>query len=117
MGQGTRTHRGVLDEVGSPRLKACLDTGHRLLFSRESLERWFEVLGDRIVYLHPTDNSETRTPSSCSVPAWSTGPRSQSWPLAYAHEPLAVIETPTLERVRASSRFLQRERVYPSTAV
>jgi sugar phosphate isomerase/epimerase len=103
----------VLEGVGSSRLKACLDTGHHVLFARESLERWFEVLGTKIAYLHLTDNLgevDDELALGTGVVDW----RELSRLIArYGDQPLAVIETPTMERIRASLRFLEAERIYP----
>ena len=106
----------VLDGVGSPRLKACLDTGHHLLFSRESLERWFEVLGDRIAYLHLTDNlgdEDSELALGTGLVDWAEVTKLVA---RYGEEPPAVIETPTIERIRASLRFLKTEHLYPFAA-
>jgi sugar phosphate isomerase/epimerase len=106
----------VLDGVGSPRLRACLDTGHHLLFSREPLERWFEVLGENIAYLHLTDNLgdvDSELALGTGVVDWAEVTRLVARSGA---QPLAVIETPTIERIRASLRFLESGHVYPFEA-
>jgi sugar phosphate isomerase/epimerase len=36
--------------------RACIDVGHVTAFSRLSLERWWDVLGDRVVAVHLHDN-------------------------------------------------------------
>jgi sugar phosphate isomerase/epimerase len=48
--------RYVLDGVGSENFKANLDTGHVNIYSKISIERWVEVLGDRLSYIHLNDN-------------------------------------------------------------
>lgn len=103
----------VLEGVGSPQLKVCLDTAHRQLFSREPLERWFEVLGGDIAYLHVVDTLgelDDEPVLGTGVVDWSEVSRLVG---RYAGEPVAVIETPTLDRIRASLSFLQAERIYP----
>lgn len=47
--------RCLLEEASNPKVRACLDTGHAVL-TRTPLEKWFEVLGDRIGYVHLSDN-------------------------------------------------------------
>src|SRR5919204_6197405 len=103
----------VIEGVESPRLSACLDTGHHLIFSREPLGRWFDLLGENIAYLHLTDNLGEED----NELALGTG--KVDWPGLsrlvdrYADRPVAVIETPTMERVRASLDFLEEQRLYP----
>lgn len=103
----------VLGGVGSPRLKACLDTGHHLLFSHEPLERWFRVLGSNIAYLHLTDNMgdvDSELALGTGVVDW---PELTTLVDRYCDQPYAVIETAGLERIRASLSFLQKEGIYP----
>lgn len=42
--------------VPGDRLRFCLDTGHVNCFSRLSIGRWYDALGERIVALHLHDN-------------------------------------------------------------
>lgn len=46
----------LLDLVGSPHLRACLDTGHVNLFSRVPLPGWVAALDRRLTYVHLSDN-------------------------------------------------------------
>jgi sugar phosphate isomerase/epimerase len=48
--------RRVLDGVGSENFKANLDTGHVNIYSKVPIERWVEVLGDHLAYIHLNDN-------------------------------------------------------------
>ncbi len=43
--------------IDSPNLGICFDTGHFNLFSKVSLEKWFENIGDNIIEAHLHDNS------------------------------------------------------------
>ena len=45
----------LMNRISSPRIGVCLDLGHAF-YSRMPLEHWFESLGDRIGYLHLSDN-------------------------------------------------------------
>lgn len=47
--------RLLMDTVASDRIGVCLDVGHAN-YSRVPVEQWFEILGDRIGYLHLSDN-------------------------------------------------------------
>ena len=103
----------VLEGVDSPRLKACLDTGHHLLFSREPLERWFELLGENLAYLHLTDNlgdEDSELALGSGAVDWTEVSRLAD---RCAGQPVAVIETPTMERIRASLGFMEAQHVYP----
>jgi sugar phosphate isomerase/epimerase len=48
--------RRVLDGVSRENFKANLDTGHVNIYSKVPLERWVEVLGDHLYYVHLNDN-------------------------------------------------------------
>ncbi len=44
--------RQVLDRVHSPHLRACLDVGHALIYSKLPLETWIDTLAPYLVYTH-----------------------------------------------------------------
>ncbi len=46
----------LLREVDSQDFGVCFDTGHFNLFSKATMEEWFDALGRRIVELHLHDN-------------------------------------------------------------
>jgi len=46
----------VLDGVDSENFKANLDTGHVNIYSKVPIEKWVEVLGDHLSYVHLNDN-------------------------------------------------------------
>jgi sugar phosphate isomerase/epimerase len=48
--------RGVLEGVDSENFRANLDTGHVNIYSKVPIERWVEVLADRLSYVHLNDN-------------------------------------------------------------
>ncbi len=52
--------RDVLDGIGDPRAKICLDIGHANCYSAVPVERWIDVLGDRIGHVHLHNNSGAR---------------------------------------------------------
>lgn len=49
--------RMLMDEISSPFLGICFDTGHFNLFSRKSLEEWISVIGQFIFEFHLHDNN------------------------------------------------------------
>lgn len=51
--------RELVDAVGHPRIKACLDTGHANIYSSASLHTWLDTLEDRLVYVHSHNNMGT----------------------------------------------------------
>jgi len=49
----------LIEKVGHKNFGFCFDTGHFNLFSRVSMERWFESLGERLLEVHLHDNDGT----------------------------------------------------------
>lgn len=49
----------LLKQMDRPNLGFCFDIGHFNLFSRVPMERWFDVLGQRIFEVHLHDNNGT----------------------------------------------------------
>lgn len=52
--------RRLLDAIDSPHIGHCFDIGHFRLFSKVSIEEWFQQLGKRIVEVHIHDNNGGR---------------------------------------------------------
>jgi len=50
------TLKALVDEVGSPHFRVCLDAGHLAVFSRVPFEEWFSALGPYIAEVHLHDN-------------------------------------------------------------
>ena len=46
----------LIEKIDSPDFGFCFDTGHFNLFSRVTMEQWFESLGRRLVEVHLHDN-------------------------------------------------------------
>jgi len=46
----------LIDKMANPDFGFCFDTGHFNLFSRVSMEQWFERLGKNIIEVHLHDN-------------------------------------------------------------
>ncbi len=49
----------IVDEVNSPFLKVCLDTGHANLCSTISPQNWIKTYGDRLQHMHLHNNFKT----------------------------------------------------------
>jgi len=46
----------LVEEIGSPNFRLCIDSGHLNVFSKVSFDTWFEALGQYIAELHLHDN-------------------------------------------------------------
>lgn len=105
--------RRLLDQVGSPRLKICFDTGHANIFSKVPFKEWFDQLNQDIPYVHVNDNKgevdNELTPGDGII----------NW-----HEftniledrqvnPEIVLEVGTIEKTKQSLKYLQMQRIYP----
>lgn len=53
---GPELQKRVVEEVGSPALKASFDNGHALVFSDVPASEWIEVLGEDLAHCHLHDN-------------------------------------------------------------
>lgn len=53
---GPDLQKRVVEEVGSPALKASFDNGHALVFSDMPASDWVEVLGEDLAHCHLHDN-------------------------------------------------------------
>jgi sugar phosphate isomerase/epimerase len=47
----------LIDQIESKYIKVCIDVGHCNVFSDYKPEKWIEVVGDRLKYLHVSDNN------------------------------------------------------------
>jgi len=105
--------RRLLDQVGSPRLKICFDTGHANIFSRVPFKEWFDQLNQDIPYVHISDNKgevdDELIPGDGII----------NW-----HEftniledcqvnPEIVLEVCTLEKTKQSLKYLEMQKIYP----
>lgn len=48
----------LIDEIDHPNIKICLDIGHANLSKETQIKDWFDILGDRIEYIHLHWNNE-----------------------------------------------------------
>jgi sugar phosphate isomerase/epimerase len=54
--EGPEIIKKLLEEINSPFLGFCFDTGHSLVFGKRRWEEWIEVLGTHLVEVHLHDN-------------------------------------------------------------
>ena len=99
--------RKLMDKVHSDRIGVCLDIGH-VNYSGVPVTQWFEELGDRIHYLHLSDNMgkfDDHLP---------LGQGSIDWDLVHTlwkslgRDIPITLETGNLETTKESIRFLHR---------
>jgi len=103
----------LLDEVKSPRLKVCFDIGHSNVYSNRPFREWADVLGDKISYVHISDNCGEKDQHL------EIGQGKINWQeftkIIEEHqlEPEIVLEQVTIEKTKQSLSYLQQNRIYP----
>jgi sugar phosphate isomerase/epimerase len=105
--------RKLLDEVNSPLLKICFDTGHKNIFSKVPAGQWFESLANEIDYIHVNDNNGDT--DNELVP----GDGNINWKefsdniKKYNMTPDIVFEVGTLEKTKQSIKYFKESKIYP----
>lgn len=107
--------RRLLDQVGSPRLKLCFDTGHANVFSEVPFKEWFAMLSQHIPYVHVNDNKgevdNELVPGDGTI-NWRDFTNIVQ---EYQINPEVVLEVGTLEKTRQSLTYLETQGLYPFT--
>jgi len=103
--------RQLLDEVSSPRLKICLDTGHLNVYSKVSVAKWFSVLGKDISYLHLNDNKGDFDAEL--VPGKGKINWNKMSKLMAKIKPAVVLEVGTIEKTKKTTGYLKKHKIYP----
>ncbi|MBU7026317.1 MAG: sugar phosphate isomerase/epimerase [Theionarchaea archaeon] len=105
--------RKLLDEVESPRVKICFDTGHAHIFSRVPFEEWISVLREDICYIHVNDNNgdtdDELVPGEGSI-NWQ---KFSDVIKKYQITPGVVFEVGTLEKTAKSIEYFKGKSIYP----
>jgi len=97
----------LMELVPDERFGVCLDLGH-VNYSKAPMEKWFEVLGQRIGYIHLSDNHGIFDDHR------SIGKGNVDWVLAdrlyreLEHDVIFTLEVGNIKRVRASLEFIKR---------
>ncbi len=103
----------LLDQVESPRLGICLDTGHANIFSKASLEEWLAVLDGDIAYVHVNDNKGDDdlelAPGEGDIDWRKFSDLLEKYRIA----PEIVFEVGTLEKTIQSLEYFEKEEIYP----
>jgi sugar phosphate isomerase/epimerase len=105
--------RRLLDQVGSPRLKICFDTGHANIFSKVPFKEWFDILNQDIPYVHVNDNKgevDNELVPGDGIINWHEFTNILE---DYQVNPEIVLEVGTLEKTKQSLRYLQMQNIYP----
>ncbi len=103
----------LVDRVQSPFLKICFDTGHWNIFSKVSLNEWFSVLKDDIVYVHVNDNKGEI--DNELIPGQGTIDWGNFNDLIRINnmEPEIIIEVGSLEKTIQSIDYFKENAIYP----
>jgi len=105
--------RILLDEVKSPRLKICLDTGHANIYSKIPIKDWIGCLGKDIPYMHVDDNLgdiDNHLVAGDGDINWKEFSDSIKEANIY---PQIVFEGVTLENTLKSIDYFRKEGIYP----
>ena len=103
--------RKLMDNVHSDRIGVCLDIGHAH-YSRASVSRWFEELGEWIQYLHLSDNMgefDDHLPLGQGSIDWELV--NDLWKALGKDIPI-TLETGDLHATKESIRFLRKHRYF-----
>jgi sugar phosphate isomerase/epimerase len=103
----------LLDGVNSSRLKICFDVGHANIFSEVSLEEWFAVLGEDIVYMHVNDNKGDFDNELALGEGNIDWRKFSDLIEKYGIAPEIVFEVGTLEKTMQSLKYFQKQNIYP----
>jgi len=107
--------RKLLDQVGSPRLKICFDTGHANIFSKVPFKEWFDMLNQDIPYVHINDN-KGEVDNELVLGDGTINWRDFSNMVEDYHiNPEIILEVGTLEKTRQSLTYLETQGIYPFT--
>jgi sugar phosphate isomerase/epimerase len=103
----------LLNEVNTPRLKVCLDTGHINAFSKVRFEEWVTKLNRQIPYMHFSDNmgdSDQHLGIGCGNIDWQAFTAVLE---KHKLNPEIVLETETVKKTAESLNYLEKNKVYP----
>ena len=103
--------RELMDRIDNPNVEVCLDIGH-VEYSRTSLEKWFELLEDRIGYLHLSDNQglfDDHFAIGQGCVDWKEADR--LWRSLRRDTPV-TIETNSIENVEQSITYLKQHGLF-----
>jgi len=105
--------RNLLDRVGSPRLKLCLDVAHANVYSKVPLKQWLTTWDKDLVYMHFSDNhgeADRHLEVGAGKIDWQTLTADLK---ELGLEPEVVLEEATLEKTQTSIAYIREHGVYP----
>jgi len=106
--------RALMDRAKDERVGVCLDLGHANC-SRVPLGKWFDALGDRIGYLHLSDNNgmfDDHLPLGDGTVDW---PAADDFHRRLGRDIPLTIETSGIQGVERSLRFLRERGLFQTT--
>lgn len=101
----------LMDRIDSDRVAVCLDIGHAN-YSRAPLEQWFSALGQRIGYIHLSDNMgafDDHLPLGMGTIDWAAADAQVT---GLGRSVPVTLETGCLEDTCASIRFLRQHHYF-----
>ncbi len=103
----------LLNQVGSPRLRMCLDVAHANVYSQVPLFEWVAVLGSDLVYLHFSDNCG-EVDGHMEIGAGKIDWKNLTEILKNHNlTPDVVLEEGTLEKTKNSVVYMKQHDIYP----
>ena len=103
--------RALMDRADHPRIGVCLDAGHAN-YSRAPLKQWFDLLGDRIGYIHLSDNQglfDDHEPLGTGTTDWAALDR---FVRRAGRKMYFTFETGDAEGVRASLAYIREHGLF-----
>ena len=87
-------------------MKACLDVGHAVLYSRLPIEEWITQLGEHLAYAHLHNNHGTTDEHLAFGDGVLDFPAVLERLRALPAPPLFILELPNIESIKASLPYL-----------
>lgn len=101
----------IMKRIDAPNVKVCLDIGH-INYSDTSVEKWFDVLGDKTEYLHLSDNMgkfDDHLPLGSGTVDWEKVSRLASF---LPETTPVTLEIGSIESIESSLDFLKSNSLF-----
>lgn len=100
----------ILNRIQSPYLRACLDVGHAILYSRLPISEWIKELGGHLIYAHLHNNHGTTDEHLAFGDGVIDFPELLDMLRALPQPPLFSLELPTLSAIKSSLTYLNLDK-------
>lgn len=103
----------LLTNINLDNVNICLDIAHINVFSQETIENWFSVLGDKITYIHYSDNNSDYDAHL------AIGEGNIDWHIVnncvkkLSNKPRVVLEVSGCAEINKSLKYLTKNKIYP----